>query len=70
MAMSRQDWMRFETLVRASASQAPTPAQARGMVVTRLLDASGIATPPQASLDWMDWERQKAIRLLRPTITT
>jgi hypothetical protein len=66
VAMSQADWAHFEALVQRALPLAPTQARAQGMVIARLMDrsaaaGSGLAPGP---LDWMDWERQKAIRLL------
>lgn len=67
VAMSREDWERFDALVDAvqSKAQAPTQARAHGEVLSRLLDASASQRPAPGPLDWMDWERQKTLRLLR-----
>jgi hypothetical protein len=63
VAMSCADWARFEALVRYVAPQAPTQARAHGMVIARLLERASV--PPPQPLDWLDWERQKTLRLLR-----
>src|SRR4051794_16429510 len=67
MAMSQSDWARFEALVESLMTQVPTQARAHGMVVSRLMDRarSSTALASESSLDWMDWEWQKALRLLR-----
>ncbi len=68
VAMSRRDWARFEALVGSVALEAPTQARANGIVISRLIES---ATSPQTSsepLDWMDWERQKTLRLLRSAV--
>jgi hypothetical protein len=69
VAMSRADWSRFEALVQAALPLAPTLARAHGLVIARLVSRSAAAGPPPAPgpLDWMDWERQKALRLLQRT---
>ena len=64
--MSEQDWARFEALVRALAPEAPTHAQACGLALSRLMQEVTGATPAPGPLDWMDWERRKILRLLRP----
>ncbi len=69
VAMSREDWDRFEALVRAASAQAPTRARAHGIVISRLIEnAPPGPRPAPGPLDWMDWERQKTLRLLCPAI--
>src|SRR4051794_21996302 len=69
VAMSQEDWSRFEALVQAVPPQAPTQARAHGMVISGLIDHVHPPRPGPTSgpgpLDWMDWERQKTLRLLR-----
>jgi hypothetical protein len=67
VAMSCDDWDRFEALVRAVASEAraPTQARAHGEVLSRLMDEASARRHNPGPLDWMDWERQKTLRLLR-----
>jgi hypothetical protein len=64
VAMSQVDWARFEVLVQTALPLAPTQARAQGMVIARLMDRSAAAGLAPGPLDWMDWERQKALRLL------
>ena len=64
VAMSQADWARFETLVQLTRSRAATQARAQGMVIARLMDGSIPSGLVPGPLDWMDWERQKALRLL------
>jgi hypothetical protein len=63
--MSEEDWLRFEALVHSAVPQAPTLARANGIVLTRLIDCAEAARPVPGPLDWMDWEREKTLRLLR-----
>lgn len=67
VAMSREDWDRFDSLVAAVATQGsiPTQARAHGEAITRLMDAAGAGRAVPGPLDWMDWERQKTLKLLR-----
>ena len=67
VAMAQSDWDRFEALVEGlhAAGGAETLARAHGEVLSHLLDAAAHAPPAPGPLDWMDWERQKALRLLR-----
>ena len=69
VAMSEEDWARFESLVRSAGPMAPTEARAHGMVISRLLDTSADkARTTHGPLDWMDWERKKTLRLLCPAV--
>ncbi len=63
VAMSAEDWARFDALVNEASYRAPTQARAVGEVIAGLIHESPRANP--GPTDWMDWERQKAIRLLR-----
>jgi hypothetical protein len=65
--MSQGDWERFEGLVRSLSAHpdAPTVARANGLALSRLMDATAHARPDPGPLAWMDWERQKTLRLLR-----
>ena len=70
VAMSQEDWAHFESLVRRASTHSPTQARAHGVVITGLIDEASAArshTDP-GPLDWMDWERQKTLRLLRPAV--
>ena len=70
VAMSQEDWERFESLVRHTSTQSPTQARAHGVVISGLIEeatASRTHTDP-GPLDWMDWERKKTLRLLRPAV--
>jgi len=65
VAMPRDDWSRFEDLVRAVSPLAPTQARAHGVAISRLIDRGAAAQTVPGPLDWLDWERQKTLRLLR-----
>src|SRR4051794_36535366 len=65
VAMSQDDWTRFEALVRSVAEQATTQARAHGIVISCLIDQAVPPRPTPGPLEWMDWERQKTLRLLR-----
>jgi hypothetical protein len=62
--MSQDDWRRFEALVQSLAPQAPTQARAYGQAVSALVRSADANPDPPGPLDWMDWERRKALRLL------
>jgi len=64
VAMSAEDWAHFDALVNEASFRAPTQARAHGEVIAGLIRDRPRATPGPAN--WMDWERQKALRLLRP----
>ena len=66
--MSQEDWARFEVLVRSVAPQAPTLARAQGLAISLLIDRADTPCPAPGPLDWIDWERQKTLRLLRSAI--
>jgi hypothetical protein len=66
LAMSEADWARFESMVRDAELDAPTHARACGLVLARLLQQA--PRPESGPLDWMDWERQKSLRLLRSAL--
>ena len=68
VAMSQEDWARFEALVRGVAPQVPTLARAQGAAISGLMDRADVPRPAPGPLDWMDWERQKTLRLLRSAI--
>jgi len=71
VAMSQEDWAHFEALLSGVAPHASTQARAHGIVLSCLLErapAPALTSPPRPApgpLDWMDWERQKTLRLLR-----
>src|SRR5262245_27135814 len=65
VAMPEADWRRFEAPVGRLGAAATTQARAYGLTLSRLVQAESSA-PPAGPLDWMDWERRKALRLLRP----
>lgn len=65
VAMSSEDWERFETLVRDLAPDAPTQARAHGQVISQLIENAASVRPTPGPVNWMDWERQKTLRLLR-----
>ena len=65
VAMSAEDWARFDALVGKVAYRASTQARAHGEAIAALLRGRpGADTGPP---NWMDWESQKALRLLRPS---
>ena len=66
VAMSGSDWEKFEALSDACAPVASTQARANGLVLSSLLRSvpAPVARPEPGPLDWMDWERRKALRLL------
>ena len=65
IAMSEEDWLRFESLTErwAGRPEASTQARAFGLALSSLLEQA--ARPIPGPLEWMDWERKKTLRLLR-----
>lgn len=64
VAMPEADWARFEALVRALGKSEPTHARAVGAAIAGLIRAVPDPGPEPGPLDWQDWERRKALRLL------
>lgn len=64
VAMAEADWARLEALVRALAGAEPTRARAYGVALAHLIHAVPAPSPAPGPLDWMDWERRKALCLL------
>jgi hypothetical protein len=65
IAMSAEDWARFDALVGEASFRTPTQARANGEVIAALM-RDRVRPNPDPS-NWMDWESQKALRLLRKT---
>ena len=63
VAMSAEDWARFDALVAEASFRTPTQARANGEVIAALIRDQARPNPVQSN--WMDWESQKALRLLR-----
>lgn len=63
--MSAEDWARFDALVDEASYQLPTQARAHGAVIADLMHDRPRPSPGPSN--WMDWESQKALRLLRPS---
>jgi len=70
VAMSQEDWVTFESLVRRASANSPSQSRAHGVVISGLIEESAASRsrPDPGPLDWMDWERQKTLRLLRPAV--
>ncbi len=64
VTMSEVDWSLFESLVRSLAPAAPTPARAHGLANATLMHSANLPPADPGTLDWMDWERRKIMRLL------
>jgi hypothetical protein len=60
--MPVERWAELDDLVGAARPEAGTGARAAGAVLMDLLDRAGRETP---RADWLDFERDKARRLLR-----
>ena len=65
IAMSEADWARFEALTQlwSAIEPATTPARAHGQALSRLMQHAEQSSP--GASHWMDWERQKTLKLLR-----
>jgi hypothetical protein len=64
VAMPESDWERFEAMADAATPIASTQARANGLVLSSLLHSAPVPRTEPGPLDWMDWERRKALRLL------
>ncbi len=64
--MAAEDWARFDALVSLLGRQEPSRARAHGQAIARLMHEAGVPREEPGPLDWMDWERRKTLRLLRP----
>ena len=60
VAMPVWYWRQFDTLVARTGEGAPTSARAAGRALMALMDAR----ESTAGSHWLDWERDKACRLL------
>jgi hypothetical protein len=68
VAMSGRDWARFDALVQSIAAEVPTQARANGVVLANLIENATAPQPAPGRLDWMEWELQKTLRLLRSAV--
>ena len=73
VAMSDRDWERFDGLRdqcvdNADSTAIPSQARANGELISRLMESADVRTPVPAPTDWLDWERQKTLRLLRAAV--
>ena len=70
LAMPEDDWLRLDALARLYSIQSETEARAYGRAVSELLqlgeEVAG-GRPDAQPIHWMDWERQKTLRLIRWT---
>ena len=64
VAMSGDDWQQLDRLVAEMSSRTPTQARALGEVLSTLLRAT--RRDETGPSHWMDWERQKTLRLICP----
>ena len=60
VAMSVEDWSKFEALASVLGCEESTAARAYGQTIAHL-----IAREVRPAPEWMDWERQKTLRLLK-----
>jgi hypothetical protein len=60
--MPEERWQQFDVLLARFTGDTPTEARAVGQALMDLMDA---AEDCRASQHWLDWEREKFLRLLR-----
>ncbi len=60
VAMSTEDWARFDALIHEASGRTPDQTRAVGEVIAGLIQESSGAS--NGLSNWMDWERQKALR--------
>jgi len=70
IAMSSEDWERFAALVQRVTPIAETQARAHGLVISHLMHEADEenGSKDTGATNWMDWERQKTLRLLRSAV--
>ncbi len=66
VAMSADDWRVLDGLAAEAATRTPTQARALGEAISALMHLQSAARVEARPSNWMDWERQKTLRLLRP----
>jgi hypothetical protein len=64
VSMPAARWDQLTALVARARPEAPTEARAAGQVLMGLMDAAEAGIGEQ---HWLDWEREKTLRLLRET---
>lgn len=62
VSISAARWQRFEALIGRERATTPTAARAAGQALMTLMDA---AEAGARGSHWLDWEREKTVRLLR-----
>lgn len=65
VAMSEDDWQRLESLICRVAGDEPTRARAYGAALSYLLNVEAQERGEASPLDWLDYERRKALQTLR-----
>src|SRR2546430_9029361 len=61
-SMPQERWQQFDALLSRARYDAPTEARAVGQALIDLMDT---AEATRSSHHWLDWEREKFLRLLR-----
>src|SRR5262245_47762991 len=61
VSMPERRWREFDDLVARARLAEATEARAAGQVLIELMDAAADSPAPH----WLDWEREKTLRLLR-----
>lgn len=70
LAMPEDDWLRLDAMARIFSVQSETEARAYGQAVSELLHLAEDVVSGQSDgqpVHWMDWERQKTLRLIHWT---
>jgi hypothetical protein len=62
ISMPAARWQQFDALLARERTAAPTEARAAGQLLMNLMDAAETAARGR---HWLDWEREKTLRLLR-----
>lgn len=69
IALPDSDWVVLEMLARRYGAEGSSGSAALGQVIHRLLETQRRASDwSWDSSDWMEWERRKTLKLLRPVV--
>jgi len=69
IALPESDWVALEMFARRYGADGSSGAVALGQAIHRLLETQRRSAEwSWGSSDWMEWERRKTLRLLRPVV--